>query len=203
MDDNKLLQMITVLLGGGAMGAVITAIVTHIRNKVQPVGVRHKFIHVFKDTLGLSSSLVAQLRISDGQHEFHFDNLTIVQLTLINKGNKDIDEFRFGVTLGKGQQAIHVEKHSEDRHHIIDEQTVIHIGSPSSEIDFILKPFHRGDTYSLDVYYVAPKGEDVTHEVTLSSPCPGKFVYMPSLREAAKDVALGILKDATPMKYLK
>lgn len=183
MTKTQWIQIITALVGGGAMGAIITAIVTAYRNRIQPIGRKIQFIPIFKETIGLSS-LSARLTISDDQTSCQFDNLFIANVLLVNKGNKDFDEFRFGMTLLEKAVAIYVEPQTQDRHHFAEQVNQVNLSLPVSEIDFILKPFNRRDVYSFKLFIVIPKDMEKPDKINLSSPHPIRFIDVTSTAEA-------------------
>jgi hypothetical protein len=183
MSKIQWVQIIAALIGGGAMGAIITAVVTTYRNKIQPIGRKIQFIPVFNETIGISS-LQAQLTISDGQTNRQFDNLFIANVLLINKGNKHFDEFRFGMTLSEKAEAIYVEPQSQDRHHVVTLVNQVYLNFPASEMDFILRPFNRRDVYSFKLFIVIPKDMEKPDKINFSSPHPIRFIDMTSTAEA-------------------
>jgi len=191
MTDVQWYHIVIPLIGGGAMGAaIINAVVSAIRNRVQPVGRRIEIIPIFKETLG-ASGLRTKITISDGQNDYMFDNLFIAKIQLINRGNQDIAEFRFGITLSSGDSVIYVEPHSQDRHHIVRQVSEVSLRNPASEIDFILQPFNRGDSYSLDLFMVISKNRDKPGTIQFSSPHPIKFVDMPTIGEIMLETLRG------------
>lgn len=193
MDNTQLMQIGAALVGGGAMGAVITATVTHFRNRVQPIGYRIQYLKVFQGTVG-SSSLQAHLKISDGQRVCNFDNLFIAEIDLDNKGNKDFDSFTFGMTLSRSNRAFFVEAGSPDRHHIVQQNTPVQLQSQVSDLDFTLKPFNRGDRYSFKVFLTVASAQDTPKPPRLSSPHSVKFVETPTMREVLRVVWYGAAK---------
>jgi hypothetical protein len=172
------ITVVASLIGGGAMGAIITAFVTNYRNRMQPIGYKSEKIEVFKKEAGLSS-LHARIMLTDERTTYNFDNLVIVRLTLTNKGNQDIAEFSFGMTLLKNDEAIRVQVETPDRHHIAEPIKAATFDSPTSEIDYKLKPFNRNDTYIFNLFITVESNEDANREVKLSSVHSVKFTPMP------------------------
>ena len=76
------------LLGGGAVGAIITAVVTKYRGKRQPVSYKREQIEVFKhnpDTPFLQAALTLTTEEKDGVHtSVPIKNLSIEQITVRN-----------------------------------------------------------------------------------------------------------------------
>jgi len=140
------------------------------------------------------SALQAQLKLSDGQTDFHFDNLFIARMLLINKGNSDIPEFTFGISLATGDTAIFVEPKCSDRHHTATFLTPVSLSSQTSEIDIQLRPFNRFDAYTLNVFIVTRSGQRSPGDIRLSSPRSVRFVPLPSIAEFTADVALQVAK---------
>ena len=183
-------------MGGGAMGSVIMAAVTHFRSRVQPIGYRVQYLKVFQGTMG-SSSLQTYLKISDGQHVSNFDNLFIAEIDVDNKGNKDFDAFSFGMTLSRTNRAFFVETKSPDRHHTVQHDSPVQLQSPLSDLDFTLKPFNRGDRYSFKVFVTVTSIRDAPGPPKLSSRHSVKLVEIPTMKEVLMDVALETIKHVS------
>ena len=152
------------LIAGGAMGALITAFLTHRRNKRQPVIYTKEMIDIFRK--GENFPRVAELLVTE--HPLGFgerrsvDNLSLSRITVTNKGNQDLREFDFGVTLEKENKAVDVRFEGADRHHEITMglpgvSLENESQPPVTDIDFQLKPFNRGDTYKIDIYFTYDK----------------------------------------------
>lgn len=176
------------LVGGGAAGAVITAIVTSVRNRRQPIGKRAEIIRLFKDGLG-HPSLTTRITVSDGTSDHHYSNLFIAELLIANRGNQDIPAFRFGVTLLEGDQAIYVQPQTADRHHELKVVTPVCPDTPRSEIDFEASPLNRGDSYTIRLYITMPEGKGEPTPIRFSSAHAIKFVEMPTVSETLAEIA--------------
>jgi hypothetical protein len=202
MTDLQWIQIAVALLGGGAMGAIITALITNHRNKIQPVGYRKEIIQVFRETSGLSG-LQAKLKVYDGLTNYDFDNLFICRFIILNKGNADIQEFKFGITLLDGDVAIYCESKSDDRHHKVEQLINLELNNPSSELDFTLKPFNRKDIYSFNLFIVIPKDKQEPSEIKLSSQHSVKFISLPTFGEVAMDVGISALGNLVASEIWK
>jgi len=187
------------LLGGGAVGAIITAIVTASRNRRQPIGKRVEIIRLFKDGLG-HPSLTTRITVSDGHSDHHYSNLFIAELLIANKGNQDIPAFRFGVTLVEGDQAIYVQPQTADRHHELNVVTPVCPDTPRSEIDFEARPLNRGDSYPIRLYITMPDGKNEPAPIRFSSAHPIKFVEMPTVSETIAEIANSTSLSIGPVK---
>jgi len=181
-DSINWLHVISALLGGGAAGAIISAIVSAYRARRQPIGRRVNVLPVFRQSGG-PSTLRAQIAIMQDSDTITFENLFLAEVQIVNRGNSDIEEFEFGATLGDGDLCIHVESSPSDRHHQILEQTLVTPQEPKQEIDFKLKPFNRGDSYSFKLYLVIPPAQEEPRNIELGSSSPIKFVDMASVVE--------------------
>jgi hypothetical protein len=185
-------HIVVPLLTGGAFGAIITAVVAGFRNRIQPVGYRTTMLPVFKQNVDVSS-LNAKIIIHKGDEEYPFHNLFVFDVYVVNRGNKDIDEFPLGFTLGDGDKAIYMEFESPDRHHIMSSSGVSPT-TPKGEIDVNLKPFNRQDWYSFRIY-VVPEGDYEPGIIELSSPYPIRFTTMPTMGEmlaTASEIAVKV-----------
>jgi hypothetical protein len=153
-----------------------------------------ELIPVFKgDTLG-GSGLRARLNLSSDEGGYGQDlpNLAIVNLELINKGNRDLPTFSFGATLAPGDVCAHCDMQSSDRHHKTNLLTAIGPGSPTVELDFVLSPFNRGDVYTFKLYIIVVDGKDSPGELKLSSTEPIIFKALLNLPEVALEAASSI-----------
>jgi len=193
MGDINWVQVIVALMSGGAAGAVINMLVSAHRARRQPVGRRIDLLPVFRQTGG-TSPLRAKIAITHGNQTTTFENLFLAEVQVVNRGNSDLNEFQFGATLGDGDRCIYVEASPPDRHHQVIQLTPVSPQGPQQAIDFTLKPFNRGDSYSFKLYVVIPEGQDEPKAIGLGSPSPIRFVEMPTVGEvlarAATEAAL-------------
>ena len=176
------------LFGGGAMGALITQVVTARRRRPLSVGFRTTIYPVLKAKPS-EVKLHAKVVVDHENSSFEFENLFVAHTELVNRGPIDHPEFPFGVTLPSGDhvvQAIFAEGAGADRHHSIDVISPVSPDSLSHEVDFKLTPFNRGDIYSVRTYMVvrSQDNRDPTPEdVELSSSVSAKFIHLPTVSE--------------------
>ncbi|HZE72961.1 MAG TPA: hypothetical protein VE135_25905 [Pyrinomonadaceae bacterium] len=182
------------VLGGGLAGAALKEVIQNRRNRKQPVGYTMEVIDIVRK--GVNFPKFAQLIVL--QHPLGFggqkpvDNLSLVRITVQNKGNQDYKEFLFGVSLEGGNKAVEVRFNGPDRYHsikikldenirLLDEKDVDEQEptEPLKNVDFILEPFNRRDTYNVEIFftYDGDRGN-----VTLGSPHPTTFVKMEGVR---------------------
>jgi len=131
----EMAQRLLPYLGGGAVGALITLVATWFRNRRQPIGYKIETIEIFKEDPYLPSlqavlSFVSGLEEGDteedlGHHTFALKNLSVARITLVNRGNHDYPEFRFGVTFTEGDSAIDLRTETADRHHVAKNETKV------------------------------------------------------------------------------
>ncbi|MDT5158594.1 MAG: hypothetical protein QOH51_2951 [Acidobacteriota bacterium] len=166
------------LIGGGAMGALITAAITNYRNRRQPVGYRKEVIEVFKKNPEFPS-LQALLMVGDdvtaSRAGFTVNNLSVARYTFVNNGNQDISEFKFGVNLGEPNKAVDVKTEAPDRFHVLESLTPVSIDNQKTDLDFALKPFNRGDTYILNVYFTYKESPGT---INLATPHSTQFIEL-------------------------
>ena len=192
MTTQELLQFLATLVGGGAMGAVITMAITSWRNRLQPVTRTFETLQVFKNTAGVGFN--AQLTVADSAGDYKFQNLFIVRVAVKNTGNCDYDSFDAGITLAEGDKAIHVEAVSDDRHHVVRQVTPVGLSTAVSELDFQLKPFNRRNSYQINIFVTIPESHDAPGQVSLSSPHPVRFVEPPKVAETAAELLVQAVK---------
>jgi hypothetical protein len=173
------LKILLPLLGGGAVGAIITMIVTTFRNKIQSVGYKILIDKIFYPD-AISNTEITKITFSGATQTYHFDNLFIATVLLTNSGNKDIEKFVCGVTLPENIKVVKIETIPQDRHHSVLLKSDIKFDKTSSEIDFELVPFNRKDTYEIKLYITISTETLELSNIKLGSPHPVKFVAMSS-----------------------
>ena len=179
MSEINWLQLAVALLGGGVAGALITAVVSFYRARRQPVGRRIDVVPVFRPS-GNAAQLEAAIAVTHMGKSVTFKNLFLAEVQVVNRGNRDLDELKFGATLGGGDRCIFVEATPPDRHHNVSLVSPVIPEAPQHEIDFVLKPFNRGDSYSFKLYLVIPEGRREPRDIVLGSTSPIRFVPMPT-----------------------
>jgi hypothetical protein len=92
MTNINWLQIAAALIGGGAAGAIITAIITTFRARRQPIGRRIDIVPVFRQSND-SKSLRAKIAIAHENKINIFENLFFAEVQLVNRGNSDLQEF--------------------------------------------------------------------------------------------------------------
>lgn len=179
------------LAGGGAIGAIITLLANSYRARKQPVGVRKEILPVFRP-VNSAAHIGAKIMVpmdAETNHYYTFNNLFLAEITIVNNGNRDNDEFNFGATLGTTDRCIFVEATSENRHHEGMCITPVSPSKPTSELDFSLKPFNRKDQYSFKLYIVINDDQEGPKEISISSSSAVKFVEIPRIGEIIAGVA--------------
>lgn len=185
-DQIEWLKIAASIVGGGFAGAILTNIVTAHRSRIQPVGRRIDVTPLF--TPGFASApLKPTVTISDGTRSYEFSNLHLAELNIVNRGNRDFTNFRFGLTLSATDTCVHAEPTESDRHHVATLATAITPATPSSILDFTLEPFNRGDAYTIKLFIVA--GGIEPESIIVSSAESVRFADIPSLAETLGDIA--------------
>jgi hypothetical protein len=207
MEQSQWLMLAAGLLGGGAMGAIITALVTTWRNRVQPVGYRWEAKKLFESvgrhsgTLPLKpGDIVVDIAISDDTGSFTLTNLHAVELQIINRGNEDKKSFHFGATLPQDHNILTVEPTTVDRHHRVIVPTPPTPRAPASEVDFELTPFNRGDRYTIIMLINLADTANEVAAVALSSPDAVVFSPAPSMAEIAARLANATTVSFGPLR---
>ena len=135
------------LVGGGLAGAILTGIFANVRARKQPVGYAKEMTTVFKSSEGLPNTYIA---VKDGEDEGKFNNLFIVNVVVVNKGNRDMDRFTLGLTSYEDDIFVRVNPKTPDRHHVAKYEPDVSLLQPTTQVDFTLEPFNRQDAYVLE-----------------------------------------------------
>jgi hypothetical protein len=122
-------------------------------------------------------------------------NLYLAKIFITNKGNRDIKDFKFGITLPKEMIIRKVECKSQDRHHKIEPQNSINIDNPPNFIDFNLEPFNRKDIYEIKLYISISTTDINERDFKFSSEYPIKFIDLPTALEVAGRFAELLMND--------
>ncbi len=197
-DDTRLvLQIGASLLGGGALGAIITAIVTSYRGGIQPVAQRVEVSPLFTSSF-TGTSFSPSVTVSDGTADFNFPNLYVADVQLVNRGNRDMSAFVFGITLASADKAVHLEPYGLDRHHVLTQKTSCTPASPNGTLDIELRPFNRQDSYTMKVFIVASASEP--GPLVIGSSEPVRFTEIPSVAETLARAASTLSVKIGPLE---
>jgi hypothetical protein len=202
MDLSNILPWVAILaslVGGGAMGAVITQFAAARRNQQQPIARQIEFVEVFTDTLG-TSSLQTQIAVVDGTDTVIYKNLHVGIIRLTNAGNIDFNAFQFGVTLSPGDTVIHVDSQTIDRLHRASPNQAVTPKQPKAELDFSLAPFNRKETYTIRLFIVTPPDKSAPGPISIATAHSVRIIDQPSsalswtegLRAAAAAMILAV-----------
>ncbi|MGH9927659.1 MAG: hypothetical protein ACREA9_00375, partial [Pyrinomonadaceae bacterium] len=183
------------LIAGGAMGAIINNLWLKYNNRKQPIGIRREIIPIMNQDIR-GASLKTKIVLERKGKSSTYENLSLGRVTLVNTGNKDYEEFNFGLTLSGLNMAVALQPETQDRYHEMSSSPPIDLGVLDNEIDFTLKPFYRNDTYSV-VIYILPEprsdGENSLIEIELIPKHPVRFVELSAYRGLAKSVAIEVM----------
>src|ERR1019366_2689230 len=99
LDQTEIIKLGAAVLSGGAAGAVITALVTSFRNRIQPVRYQVKTVPVFSKA-PKNSAIETAVTIRQNGNEYSFGNLYLTEIRVINAGNQNIKDFTLGISMG-------------------------------------------------------------------------------------------------------
>ncbi|MGE5660425.1 MAG: hypothetical protein ACM37W_27865 [Actinomycetota bacterium] len=187
------------LLGSGAIGAAIQAFISAYKKRKQPIARRVDIFPTFSDPLNVTCPRT-QLTLSDGKKTYTYDELQIVQIQLTNQGDLNLEEFKLGLTLSTGDVATYLEVRSPDRNHLVEQVTPLSFSEPKSEIDLMLRPLNRRDTYTLRLFILTAQTNQDPGEIKFSSPQPLQFVDLPTVTEILEDAARSASLSLGPFK---
>lgn len=192
------IQVGATLLGGGAMGAMITASVSAFRSRKQPIlyGIETYPLYGGDE---LDESIELRVSLTDGGTHFSYDNMHVVYIHFQNKGTQDLQSLIIGVTLPSEHKIIKAAYDTPSRHHAVNRNVEISPASPVSEVDFTLGPLNRADGFGITLYVVdESSGQTEIGDVELSSPHAVRFVGANAWKERLANfgtiVAVGPLR---------
>jgi hypothetical protein len=191
-----IITIIVALIGSATTGAVITAIITSRRNRVQPIGTN---VNISGSIIpeNLVDGHVTKITISGSTESYHYDTLYLVSVELLNKGNTDFEEFQFGITLPENTSIINIKANGLDRHHQVESKPDVGFNSDTNEMDFILKPFNRRDKYKV-MLTLSGHLNEYEEVVKFSTTHPVKFVEIESVATTTMEVLFKVLTKSYP-----
>lgn len=195
MTQEQLIAIGASLIGGGAAGASINQLVTAYRGRRQPIGYRFESAALFSPPSETAGPSFRVTFTPVGGVATELANLHTLRVELINRGNSDRTTMLLGLTLPVGQNIVHAEKATGDRHHRMTIQGELSPSTASNEIDVVLEPFNRGDTYTLTLYVTLPPDIDEVGPIEPSSSEAVRFVELPNSAQVAAealDIGLGL-----------
>lgn len=185
-----------ILIIGAVIGALLQSAIAASRT-VKPiintrVDVSAKFNPLFESDLLDTYKII----VTDGAKEYEYNQLAQVEIFLNNKSKQDFSEFKLGVKLANDDLAIYAEAQTDDRHHQLKLLTPVTLKEPKREIDFLLQPLNRGDSYSLRLLIKLSEDTQVPGEISITSPEAVSFIKLPTITEvvqqAASQASIGI-----------
>lgn len=183
-----IILIISALLSSAFLGFLLHFIITANSHKLQIIGRRVDILTKFNSPLG-ASLLPHQITLSDGEIQYKFEQISIADIHFNNQGNQDFEELKLKLTLAETDSAIYIESYSSDRSHEIEQLTFVSFAEPKSEIDFILRPLNRGDSYSVRLLIISSEPLQEPGEINFSSPQAVEFVHLPTIREILEKTA--------------
>jgi len=192
MADIRWEFIIPALMAGGVLGALIVGLFRSgqgrglAQGRMQPVGLKITANPIFPPMKHeKAADTNATLKYKDTT--FLASSLFLVEFQVVNMGNRDFREFKFGITLPGNHNAIASNNKPPDRDHVIEENPRIIPEAWAKEAEFTLRPFNMHDSYSLMLYiHVGGKGGDIG-EITPSTAEPVTFVDLPALGEKLEE----------------
>jgi hypothetical protein len=195
MADANVLSIVASLVGGGAVGSILTLVANGLKGRVPRVSYRLDYTQIFRNTLG-SSSLRTQVTVTDKRTKFTYDNLHVVQISIWNSSSVDFPEFSLGLDLAQGDRVIFVESTTPSRSHIATTSIVAGLQTPQRNADITFKPFNRKNGYLIKLYVVTLKKNVRPGQITLSSSHSVKFVESVSTSETLLGIVTGTIKSS-------
>ncbi len=170
----EILKISASIIGGGAMGAVITAFINNRKNRIQRIGKSVKVTDIFFPN-PLMDPHITRITISGTTESYHYESLFLCHIEIENIGNKDFKSFDYGLTLPSNAKIVNVQTKTNDRHHEIIYTPSISFESNSDRIDINLTPFNRKDCYIMNLL-ITSDSPVVADQIHFSSKLPVKFI---------------------------
>lgn len=182
--------VIGVLLSIGAViGALLQAAISVYRNKKPIINTRVDVLAKFNAMFEPDLLDTYKIIVTDGAKEYEYNSLAQVEILVTNKSQQDFPDFKLGVKLSNNDVAIYAESKTTDRHHNLKLLTPVTLTEPKSELDFLLQPFNRGDSYSFRLLMKLCESHQVPGEISITSPEAVSFIHLPTIAEVVEQAA--------------
>ena len=192
MNNVNWILIIVALIGGGAMGAIISQIFIWRRNKIQSVGQNIDLKPIFNSEIDnkiLSSKIILE---DIANQKVEFENIWIATIIIANKGNSDFKTFELGINLKNNAEAVRVIPTNSNRHHQVVFKNEPQLNKPKQEIDLTIKPFNRNQVYEIEIYLTSKNKVILKDDLELISPQSIKFVEIKDFTEVIGNVLEGV-----------
>ena len=173
--------IIPALLVGGILGALIAGLFKkRPGDRFHPVGLRIAANPIFP-SMEREKASDSNIVLKYKDITFSASRLFLVELQLVNMGGKDFPEFKFGIALPGGHNAIAGVYEPPDRDHAVEENPSFTPEAWAKEMDFTLRPFKKGDSYALKLYiHVGGQGGELG-EIKPTTAESVRFVDIPAI----------------------
>lgn len=174
---------------GAVIGALLQAAISAYRNKNPIINTRVDVLAKFNPLFESDLLDTYKIIVTDGTKEYEYSSLAQVEILLTNRSKENFPEFKLGVKLSADDLAIYAEAETVDRHHHLKLLTPVTLNEPQSEMDFLLQPFNRGDSYSLRLLIKVSENSQVPGEISITSPEAVSFINLPTITEIVEQAA--------------
>lgn len=178
-----------ILTIGAVIGALVQAAVSVYRNKKPIINTRIDILSKFNPLFEAKLLDTYKIIVTDGKEEYEYNSLAQIEILLTNRSKEDFPKFKFGVKLSNNDLAIYAESKTSDRYHHLKLLTPITLTESKSEIDFLLEPFNRGDSYSLRLLIKLCESHQVPGKISINSPEAVSFINLPTIAEIVEQAA--------------
>lgn len=188
-ETNSTLEIIKIgtgVISGGAFGAIITAIINKRNNRIQRISKNVKISNIFYPN-ELLYPHITRITISGTTEDYHFENLYLCQIAVENKGNKDFNQFNFGISMPEASEMVNIQYKSSDRHHIATFDPAISFNHSSNVIDATLTPFNRKNIYHIDILFTSNR-QLLETQIQFSTAMPVVFMDFELFRKTFSEI---------------
>ena len=129
---------------------------------------------LFNSEMFTKPEVKARLNLNekDGSSVNELTNLFVAKVEVENRGNRDFSSFKLGLTMNENDMVLYQSVTTPDRNHQAQPLTQVSPLSGTQEIDFILSPFNRKETYKFTLYFITAGTVEGPHEIAVSTPEP-------------------------------
>lgn len=162
----QIITIITALVGGGAMGSIITAAVAWYRDRRQPVARHVDVMPILRGAIRdkLPSTKV---HLDDRAEERDLRNLFLAIIRIEHRGNKGLEEFSFWLRLSSGDVLVQISANGPNPACRPETRRMDCVSEPKGDAIVCCTPFERGQEYSVAVLIEVPEGQECAGPIDL------------------------------------
>lgn len=151
------------IIFGGVAGSILTIIFNLWRNRIPKIKAYSEIESLYEKRIEIGDyDIYLAMDNKESEKDFFvFENAFIFRAVLKNTSSKPFPEFKFSITFPENMNPIVAKGSGRDKLHVIKQLNQLDPdGNTVKDVDFLLEPFNRNDTYVVQVVYTKTHNDD-------------------------------------------